>query len=101
VNLPRAYAADFAPEILEWTRNNDPDLEEERQKLELGHSRASRQNWLYFGARQVFDQHQDRERLRKRRVEIEAARGIRHIPARGTGVDSAAKLFKLCALDAS
>ena len=101
VNVLSGTAGDFEPEILEWTRNNDPDLEEERQKLELGHSRASRQNWLYFGARQVFDQHQDRERLRKRRVEIEAARGIRHIPARGTGVDSAAQIFKLCALDAS
>ena len=101
VNVLSGTAGDFESEILEWTRNNDPDLEEERQKLELGHSRASRQNWLYFGARQIFDQHQDRERLRKRRVEIETARGIRHIPARGTGVDSAAQIFKLCALDAS
>src|SRR6184192_913782 len=51
VNVLSGTAGDFEPEILEWTRNNDPDLEEERQKLELGHSRASRQNWLYFGAR--------------------------------------------------
>ena len=99
VNVLSGTANDFEDEILEWIRDNDPDLEEERRKLEVGHSRASRQNWLYFGARQVFDFHPDRERLRSRRVEIEAARGICHIPAKGTGVDSAAQIFKLSSLD--
>jgi len=99
VNVLSGTARDFEPEILDWIRHNDPDLEEERHKLEVGHSRASRQNWLYFGARQIFDLHPDRERLRRRRVEIEAARGIRHVPARGTGVDSAAQIFKLSSLD--
>jgi hypothetical protein len=99
VNVLSGTAQDFEPEILEWIRHNDPDLEDERRKLEIGHSRASRQNWLYFGARQIFDLHPDRERLRKRRIEIEAARGICHIPARGTGVDSAAQVFKISSLD--
>jgi hypothetical protein len=99
VNVLSGTARDFEPEILEWVRHNDPDLEDERHKLEIGHSRASRQNWLYFGARQVFDLHPDRERLRKRRIEIEAARGICHISARGTGVDSAAQVFKISSLD--
>ena len=99
VNVLSGTANDFEKEILEWIRDNDPDLEDERRKLEVGHSRASRQNWLYFGARQVFDLHPDRERLRSRRVEIEAARGICHIPAKGTGVDSAAQIFKLSSLD--
>ena len=99
VNVLSGTARDFEPEILDWIRQNDPDLEDERRKLELGHSRASRQNWLYFGARQIFDLHPDRERLRKRRVEIEASRGICHIAARGTGVDSAAQVFKLSSLD--
>jgi hypothetical protein len=99
VNVLSGTARDFEPEILEWIRHNDPDLEDERRKLELGHSKASRQNWLYFGARQIFDLHPDRERLRKRRIEIEASRGICHIPARGTGVDSAAQVFKISSLD--
>ena len=99
VNVLSGTARDFEPEILEWIRHNDPDLEDERRKLELGHSRASRQNWLYFGARQIFDLHPDRDRLRKRRIEIEASRGICHIPARGTGVDSAAQVFKISSLD--
>jgi len=99
VNVLSGTARDFEPEILEWIRHNDPDLEDERRKLELGHSRASRQNWLYFGARQIFDLHPDGERLRRRRIEIEASRGICHIPARGTGVDSAAQVFKISSLD--
>jgi len=101
VNVLSGTAGDFEPEILRWIRDNDPELEEERHKLEIGHSRASRQNWLYFGARELFDQHPDRERLRRRRAELEAARGICHIAARGTGVDSAAQVFKLNTLDAS
>ena len=99
VNVLSGTARDFEPEILKWIRSNDPDLEEERHKLEAGHSRASRQNWLYFSARQLHDLHPDRERLRKRRVELEAARGICHIAARGTGVDSAAQIFKISSLD--
>jgi hypothetical protein len=98
VNVLSGTARDFEPQILEWIRQNDPDLEDERHKLEIGHSRASRQNWLYFGARQVFDLHPDRERLRQKRIEIEASRGICHIPARGTGVDSAAQIFKISSL---
>jgi len=101
VNVLSGTAREFEREILDWVRQNDPELEEERHKLEVGHSRASRQNWLYFVARQIFDLHPDREQLRKRRAELEAARGIRHIAAKGTGVDSAAQIFKLSSLDAS
>ena len=99
VNVLSGTAREFEPQVLDWVRRNDPDLEEERHKLEVGHSRASRQNWLYFGAREIFDLHPDRERLRRRRMEIEASRGICHIPARGTGVDSAAQIFKISSLD--
>src|SRR5438132_4128979 len=80
---------------------SDLGIESKRRKLEAGHSRASRQNWLYYGARQVFDVHPERERLRKWRAELEAANGVRHIPAVGTGVDSAAQVFMLSKLDAS
>jgi hypothetical protein len=101
VNVLSGTAREFEREILDWVRQNDPELEEERHKLEVGHSRASRQNWLYFAARQIFDLHPEREQLRKRRAELEAARGIRHVSARRTGVDSAAQIFKLSSLDAS
>src|SRR5258708_24288464 len=37
--------------------------------------------------------------MRRRRAEMEAANGVRHIPAKGTGVDSAAQVFRLWKLD--
>jgi hypothetical protein len=39
--------------------------------------------------------------MRRRRAEMEAANGVRHIPAKGTGVDSAAQVFMLSKLDPS
>jgi len=99
VNVLTGVAREFEKDILDFVRVNDPELDEERRKLEAGHSRASRYNWLYYGARQLFDLHPDRTRLRARRAEIETANGIRHIPARGTGVDSAAQVFKISELD--
>jgi hypothetical protein len=99
VNVLTGVAREFEKDILDFVRVNDPELDEERRKLEAGHSRASRYNWLYYGARQLFDLHPDRTRLRARRAEIETANGIRHVPARGTGVDSAAQVFKISELD--
>jgi hypothetical protein len=99
VNVLTGVARRIEPEVADWIKQTDPELHEERLKLEAGHSRASPHNWLYYGARQVFDAHPDRERLRKWRAELEAMNGIRHIPAVGTGVDSAAQIFKLSQLD--
>ena len=101
VNVLTGVARRIEGEIVDWVGRTNPELEDERRKLEAGHSRASRQNWLYYGARQVFDVHPERERLRKWRAELEAANGVRHIPAVGTGVDSAAQIFMLSKLDAS
>ena len=101
VNVLTGVARRFEDEIVDWIGRNDVELDSERRKLEAGHSRASRHNWLYYGARQVFDAHPDRERLRATRAEIEAANGVRHIAAKGTGVDSAAQVFMLSKLDAS
>ena len=99
VNVLTGVARRFENEIVDWIARNDRDLEAEREKLEAGHSRASRHNWLYYGARQIFDAHPDRELLRSRRAEIESANGVRHVPAKGTGVDSAAQIFLLSKLD--
>ena len=101
INVLTNVARQFDTEIRDWVRSNHPELDEERRKLEAGSSRASPDNWLYYSARHLFDTHPDRERQRQRRAEIEAAIGIRHIPARGTGVDSAAQVFKLSQLDPS
>src|SRR6266704_5425620 len=101
VNVLTGVARRIEGEIIDWIGRSDRDLDTERRKLEAGHSRASRQNWLYYGARQVFDASPDRDRLRKWRAELEAANGIRHIAAVGTGVDSAAQVFMLSKLDAS
>jgi Family of unknown function (DUF6909) len=101
INVLTGVATRIEDEVVDFIRRTDPDLDEERRKLEAGHSRASRQNWLYYGARQVFDAHPDRDRLRRWRAELEAASGIRHIAARGTGVDSAAQVLMLSKLDAA
>src|SRR5213075_1714179 len=101
INVLTGVARHIEDEIIEWIGRNDTDLDAERRKLEAGHSRASRQNWLYYGARQLFDTSPHRERLRKWRAELEAANGVRHIPAVGTGVDSAAQVFMLSKLGPS
>ena len=99
VNVLTGVARQFENEIVDWVGKQHPELDEERRKLEAGRIRASRDNWLYYGARQVFDQHPESERMRRRRAEMEAANGVRHIAARGTGVDSAAQVFMLSKLD--
>jgi hypothetical protein len=101
INVLTGVARQFDSEIRDWISRNHPELDEERRKLEAGSSRASPDNWLYYSARQLFDTHPDRERQRQRRAEMEAANGIRHVPARRTGVDSAAQVFKLSQLDPS
>src|SRR3984893_15337833 len=99
INVLTNVARQFDTEIRDWVRRNHPELDEERRKLEAGRSRASPDNWLYYSARPLFDRPPDRERQRQRRAEMEAANGIRHVAAKGTGVDSAAQGFKLGQLD--
>jgi len=99
INVLTGVARQFDTEIRDWISKNHPALDEERRKLEAGDSRASPDNWLYYSARQLFDLHPERERQRQRRAEMETANGIRHVAAKGTGVDSAAQVFKLSQLD--
>src|SRR6202521_630217 len=99
VNVLTGVARQFENEIVDWVGRQHPELDEERRRLEAGHIRASRDNWLYYGARQVFDQHPDSERMRRLRAEMEAANGVRDIAAQGTGVDSATQVFMLSKLD--
>jgi len=64
VNVLTGVARRIESDIVDWIRRTDPDLDTELRKLEAGHSRASRHNWLYYGARQLFDASPERDRLR-------------------------------------
>ncbi len=99
VNVLSGVARSFEREIVDHVRRTSSDLESELQRLESGETRASRDNWLYFAARQLFDGHTDSLNLRRRRVEMERQVGILHIPAQAQGIDSAAQVVRVADLD--
>ena len=99
VNVMSGVARTLEPEIRDFTRATEPGLLAELEQIEKGQIRASRDNWLYFAARSLFDGHPEAARFRAERVERERAEGIVHIPAVGPGVDSASQIFKLQDLD--
>lgn len=99
VNVLSGVAHRFESQIVDFVREQEPELGQELIKVEQGVSRANRDNWLYFAARSLFDRHPDHVRLRAARAEIEHGLGIRHVPARTVGVDSAAQIFRLAELD--
>jgi hypothetical protein len=101
VNVLSGVARQFEPEIVEHVRQNDPGLLRELQKLEAGETGASRDNWLYYAARTLFDGHPNAEQRRRQRAELEKAVGIRHVPPSDMGIDSAAQIIKLADLDPS
>ncbi|MGH7918312.1 MAG: DUF6909 family protein [Candidatus Dormibacteraceae bacterium] len=101
VNVVSGVARSLEAEIMDFTRRTDPDLSEELRKLDEGRSPASRENWLYFAARGLFDRHPEVTRLRAERSELERTVGIHHLAAPEGGVDSAAQIFRLSELDAS
>jgi hypothetical protein len=99
VNVLSGVARQFEREIVDLTVRTDQDLAEELRKLESGVTPASRDNWLYFAARSIFDRHPDAARLRHERRQLEDQVGIRHITPQPGGVDSAAQVIKLSQLD--
>jgi hypothetical protein len=101
VNVLSGTARRFEDQVMEFIKADDPELWDEWRKLEAGESPASRDNWLYFAARTLFDRHPERRRLREERQRMERASGIRHVIAAGGGIDSAAQIFKLAELDPS
>ena len=100
VNVLSGVARRLEADILDFTRSRDPDLAAEFEKLESGQTPASRDNWLYFGARQLFDSHPRAGDYRLRRAEMERALGIRHVMPVAMGIDSAAQVVRLADLDA-
>ncbi|MDQ6771382.1 MAG: hypothetical protein M3024_00080 [Candidatus Dormibacteraeota bacterium] len=99
VNVLSGVARGFEPQILDWIRSTNPLLTSELDKLESGRSAASRDNWLYFAARNLFDHHPESADFRARRAEMERSAGIRHIAPQATGIDSAAQIVSLAQLD--
>jgi hypothetical protein len=101
VNVLSGVARRFEREIVDFTRRADPELAAELERVESGRTPASRDNWLYFAARGLFDQHPDAAVLRGRRTEMEREAGICHVPAPLMGIDSAAQVVRLAGLDPS
>jgi len=99
VNVLSGVARRLEADIVDFTRSSDPDLAAEFEKLESGQTPASRDNWLYFGARQLFDGHPRARDYRQRRAEMERAQGIRHVMPVAMGIDSAAQVVRLADLD--
>jgi hypothetical protein len=99
VNVLSGVARRFEREILDFTRLDDPELAGELNKLEEGRTPASRENWLYFAARALFDRHPSANDLRRRRIEMEREVGIRHVAPPAIGIDSAAQVVRLAGLD--
>jgi hypothetical protein len=99
VNVLSGVARRFEPEILDFTARDDPELADELHKLEAGRTPASRDNWLYFAARGLFDRHPRAADLRRQRIEMEREVGIRHVAPPAIGIDSAAQVVSLAGLD--
>lgn len=101
VNVLSGVAFQLEPEVTRHARLISPGLTEELDKLKSGRVPASRANWLYFAARDLFDSHHDAPLFRRRRIELEGEVGIRHVAAEGTGIDSAVQIVRLASLDAA
>lgn len=101
VNVLSGVARRLEAEIVDFVRRYDPELADELTRLESGRTPASRDNWLYFAARALFDGHPGAQEYRRRRVEMENAVGIRHVIPPPMGIDSAAQVVRLASLDSS
>ena len=99
VNVVSGVARKLELEITEFARANDPELARELDEIEAGNVSASRENWLYFAARQLFDTHPEAGRFRKQRSQMEKEVGVRHIRARAGVVESAAQIIRVADLD--
>jgi uncharacterized protein DUF6909 len=99
VNVLSGVARRFEDHIVDHTRRDDPELAAELERVETGKTPASRDNWLYFAARGLFDNHPEADRLRRERVELERELGIRHVAAPLMGLDSAAQVVRVAELD--
>jgi hypothetical protein len=101
VNVLSGVARRLEGDITEFVREYDPELYSELAHIEAGEISASRDNWLYFAARELFDRHPKKAEYSRVRSRHEKEQGIRHIKARAGVAEAAAQVFKLSELDAS
>ena len=101
VNVLSGVARRLEGDITEFIRENDSELYSELGHIEAGEISASRDNWLYFAARVLFDSHPKKSEYSKVRTKLEKEGGIRHIKARAGVAESSAQVFKLSELDPS
>jgi hypothetical protein len=101
VNVLSGVARRLETDISEFVREHDPELYSELTHIEAGEISASRDNWLYFAARVLFDSHPRKAEYSRIRSRYEKETGIRHIKARAGVAESSAQVFKLSELDPS
>jgi len=99
VNVLSGVARRLESEISEYIRDYDPELFSELGHIEAGEISASRDNWLYFAARVLFDSHAKKGDYSRIRTKLEKEGGIRHIKSRAGVAESSAQVFKLSELD--
>ncbi len=101
INVLSGVARQLEGEITDFVREYDPELFSELSHIEAGEISASRDNWLYFAARVLFDSHPRKSEYSRLRSTLEREGGIRHIKARAGVAESSAQVFKLSELDPS
>ncbi|HVD01792.1 MAG TPA: hypothetical protein VNG93_11710 [Candidatus Dormibacteraeota bacterium] len=99
VNVLSGVARRLEGEITDFVRDHDSELHSELAHIEAGEVSASRDNWLYFAARVLFDSHPKKGEFSRLRARFEREGGIRHIKARAGVAESSAQVFKLSDLD--
>ena len=99
VNVLSGVARQLEKEIIEFVREHDSDLYSELAHIEAGEISASRDNWLYFAARVLFDSHPNKAEHSRLRARMEKEVGIRHIKARAGVAEAGAQVFRLSELD--
>ena len=99
VNVLSGVARQLEGQITEFIREHDAELFNELSHIEAGEISASRDNWLYFAARVLFDSHPNKAEYSRLRARLEGEGGIRHIKARAGVAESSAQVFKLSELD--
>jgi len=99
VNLVTATARSREAEIVRWVeRHGAPELRDELERFRSGAAEGAWENFLYFAARGLFDEHPDSLELHRRRNDEERAVGVTHLSST-TALRVSAQVVALDRLD--
>lgn len=99
VNLVTATARSRELEIVGWVEDHGtPELRHELERFREGRAEGAWENFLYFAARGLFDEHPDSRELHRRRNEEERAVGVTHLSST-TALRVSAQVVALDRLD--